>query len=130
MVRLPIRQVVRKLVLVGMLSVSFATQAEIVYLVPTPAQVPEGAFIANTPGIGATGTPAGYMVQRSQAWRMQNGNSVPSRQNYWLVMPGASASYGGYYYGNAQPVTGGERTAVTRSHVARANAYRMKLFER
>ena len=109
-----------------------AAHAEIVYLVPAPVPgaVPEGALIANAPGmVSASG--AGYALQRSQAWRMQRSNSRPTRDNYWLVMPGTG--YGAYYYqGNAALAytQSSERASLNRSHVARANAYRMKLFER
>ncbi len=110
--------------------------AEIVLLAPPPASVPEGAWVANTPGISYGNTSAGYALQRSQAWRMQNNHSTPSAQNYWLVLPGATGAYNygsGYGYSSSvapysEPINA--RVANTRSHVARANAYRMKLFER
>lgn len=105
-------------------------QAEIVFLTPAPSQIPPGALIANAPGISYSSTPAGYMVQRSQAWKMQNRNSTPGAQNYWLVLPGTSGAMG-YSYTNGrylEPTS--DRAATTRAHVARANAYRMKLFER
>jgi hypothetical protein len=110
--------------------------AEIVFLAPPSASVPEGAWVANTPGISYGHSSAGYALQRSQAWRMQDNRSTPSAQNYWLVLPGATGGYNygsGYGYSSSvapysEPVSA--RVANTRSHVARANAYRMKLFER
>jgi hypothetical protein len=113
------------------ISIGFSlAQAEIVFLAPSPSQVPPGALIANAPGISYSSTPAGYMLQRSQAWKLQNKNSTPGAQNYWLVLPGTSGAMG-YSYSNGrymEPTS--ERAATTRAHVARANAYRMKLFER
>ena len=113
-------------------SVLMATaHAEIVFLAPPPSQVPPGAWVANTPGIGYGNTSAGYALQRSQAWRMQNRSSNPSAQNYWLVLPGASSSYGySYSTGQQQFDPMSDRAANTRSHVSRANAYRMELFKR
>ncbi len=111
--------------------IATGVRAEIVFLTPPPVSVPAGAWAANAPGISYGSTTAGYALQRSQAWRMQNKSSSPTAQNYWLVLPGTSGAYGyassgsGYYYGNMS-----DRAAATRSHVARANAYRMKLFER
>lgn len=111
-------------------------QAEIVILAPSATSIPEGAWIANAPGISYGNSASGYALHRSQAWRMQDGHSVPSAQNYWLVLPGNTSSYGLYgHYGystSAIPHTQSPnaRVANTRSHVARANAYRTKLFER
>jgi hypothetical protein len=108
-----------------------AAYAEIVFLAPPPSQVPPGAWAANAPGISYGTTTAGYALQRSQAWRMQNRNSTPTAQNYWLVLPGTSGAYGyGYSGGSYYSDFGSDRAASTRAHVARANAYRMKLFER
>lgn len=108
-----------------------ATHAEIVILAPPPSQIPPGAWAANAPGISYGHTSAGYALQRSQAWRMQNRNSTPTAQNYWLVLPGTGGAYGyGYSGGGYYADVNGDRAANTRAHVARANAYRMKLFER
>ncbi len=110
--------------------------SEIVLLAPPVTLVPEGAWVANTPGISYGNSAAGYALQRSQAWRMQNNHSTPSAKNYWLVLPGATGhhNYGQYgIYGySAGPYSQVQnaRVANTRSHVARANAYRMNLFER
>jgi hypothetical protein len=112
-------------------SIGFAVaQAEIVFLAPGPSQVPPGALIANAPGISYSSTPAGYMLQRSQAWKMQNRNSTPGPQNYWLVLPGTSGAMGYSYTNGRYMEPTSDRAATTRAHVARANAYRMKLFER
>jgi hypothetical protein len=107
-----------------------AAKAEIVFLAPGPSQVPPGALIANAPGISYSSTPAGYMLQRSQAWKMQNRNSTPGPQNYWLVLPGTSGAMGYSYTNGRYMEPTSDRAATTRAHVARANAYRMKLFER
>lgn len=110
--------------------VTSSVNAEIVFLAPPPSQVPSGAWVANTPGISYGNTSAGYALQRSQAWRMQNRSSTPSAQNYWLVLPGASASYGYSYSTGQQYEPLSDRANNTRSHVSRANAYRMELFKR
>lgn len=115
--------------LLSFMSVATA-HAEIVFLAPPPSQVPPGAWVANTPGIGYGNTSAGYALQRSQAWRMQNRSSKPSAQNYWLVLPGASSAYGYSYSTGQQFDPMSDRAANTRSHVSRANAYRMELFKR
>jgi hypothetical protein len=108
-----------------------AAHAEIVFIAPPPAQVPPGAWVANMPGITNGNTSAGYALQRSQAWRMQNRSSNPSAQNYWLVLPGASSAYGySYSTGQQQFDPMSDRAVNSRSHVSRANAYRMELFKR
>ena len=122
----------RNLLLAAALCCAAATShAEIVLLAPPPSQVPPGAWAANAPGISYGTTSAGYALQRRQAWRMQNRSSTPTAQNYWLVLPGTSGAYGyGYSGGGYYADVNGDRAANTRAHVARANAYRMKLFER
>ncbi len=113
-----------------------SAKAEIIYTTPVPAQLPQvppGAWVANAPGISYGSTPSGYALQRAQAWRMQDKGSVPSANNYWLVLPGTVSGnvvYGHSASANRALVSGNDRVANTRSHVARANAYRMKLFER
>lgn len=111
-------------------------QAEIIFTTPVPSQLPQvppGAWVANAPGISYGNTASGYALQRAQAWRMQDSGSSPSASNYWLVLPGTVS--GNVVYGytattNRPLVSGNDRVLNTRSHIARANAYRMKLFER
>ncbi len=115
---------------------SCGVRAEIIFTTPVPSQLPQippGAWAANTPGISYGNTASGYALKRAQAWRMQDGGSSPSANNYWLVLPGTVSGNVVYGYtpsSNRALVSGSDRVENARSHVARANAYRMKLFER